>query len=130
MPSPTPIKDHVALQKLSEDESSPRMNPARFLQTDNRQPPARGFSHQLLSSYVMESLPLVAQRTRRRKKQRSQVAGAEEGVGWLLSPTPTMQQGACGSQAAPHLKLCAGIVSRNRKRKEKQFFLRTTQSFI
>lgn len=39
----------------------------------------------------MESLPFVPQRTRRRKKQRSQVAGAQSGVAYL-SP-PTKQQG-------------------------------------
>lgn len=118
---PTPIKDRSALWKLSEDESSPRKNPFCFLQTDNRQPPAWGFFHHHPSSCVMESLPLLPQRTRRTKKQRNQVAGAERGI-----TSPTMQPGCSPSQA-----VCwDSCLSWKRKRKEKQSLRRTAWPFI
>lgn len=79
----------------------------RASRTSSRLSTCSRLHSRLRTSERMQSLPLGPRRqARRRRRQRSQVAWAEGGLGAAL-PHPTAQPEASFPKAAPHLKLCA-----------------------
>lgn len=77
--------------------------PARFLQADNRQPPAWGFSHRLLSSYVLESpshCRSLVPREQEQKETKEPGGWGREVGGFFLTP-PQCSKGRVEARLLP-----------------------------